>query len=164
MERYFIGRLKRINEAKYLFFNIIKMNPDTLEKNKNNGKYEIGKLIFQNNFNYIFGNDYKYINIPRYIMIFIDREKSHNNTSGKSFPTKFTINIKEALEYLICGFIIRKIENNQERFISIYLIKKGKINEWKLSEGDNIKKFENEDEAIKYSEGLIEMVFYKKKS
>ena len=88
MERYFIGRLKRINEAKYLFFNIIKMNPDTLEKSKNNGKYEIGKLIFQNNFNYIFGNDYKYINIPRYIMLFIDREKSHNNTSGKSFEKK----------------------------------------------------------------------------
>ena len=166
-EGYFNGRLdikeKNNDKGKHLF-NIMSINLDKCKKNENNN-YDIEKMISQNDFSDNLDNNYHYHYFQRYIIISIDRGKNYNNKSPISFPERFQVKNLNINPYLLTGFIIRKIINDEEKFFFVRQARgNGEHIKWKLlgknKQIENIE-FETKEEAKNYSDGLIEMLFYK---
>lgn len=178
-EDYFLGKtqITQTNNKIYEYqFNLLNLNLDKIEKDKNTNKFNIIINGFKDQFNC----EYNYLNIPRYLIIAIENERNDNKIFISDFPENFSIeNIKIVREnkenaytfnYGLSAILIRMIKDGAVKYISIYSKKKivkqenetKMIIDWYLSEDNSTKKLNNLKEEINYVvNGYIEMVFYK---
>ena len=144
------------NDIKSLY-NSFRVDLDKCSKDLITNKVNIS-LLFENLL--LKGDNLYYkenLTFPGYLVISINRGKNYLNTSDVSFPKEFTI---VPYIFILTGFVKRKIKNCKEYFISVY---NSENDIWMLSEENELKKI-NLDDEINNSDGLIEIIFYKKKS
>ena len=179
IEGYYLGKLEvelKSDPSKisnHIIFKIMNINTTKCQKYLNDNKeYDLVSII--NNRDFLDTEQFQYPNFkgfPRYLIFHI--EPGEDNTPLKiiNFPKgidPYKINFGkitfEKFEYILCGFIVKKVKEGEEQYVSIYSIKKGtnKFLEWKIAEGNSVKYLNNED-VMNYSEGTIEIILYKKK-
>ena len=145
---------------------------DTLSIKKSNSFIEIIKItdissmIKEIKFNYKI--------IPRYFAIPLWPGKNYQLNSKNNFLKEFKIEdedeeSKKKKKYVLTGYIIKKIINEDEQYIPIY--QKRKVEEtqkgrpaaveWRILERNTVENF-NEENLLDNSKGIIEIIFYKR--
>ena len=117
---------------------------------------------------------FKYKIIPRYLAISLWPDKNYQLNSKNNFFKEFKIEdedeeSKKKKKYVLSGYIIKKIKNGEEQYIPIFQKKKieeaqtgrPSLVEWRISEGNAVQNF-NEKMLLDNSEGIIEILFYKR--
>ena len=103
---------------------------------------------------------FNYKKIPRYFVISLINNNQCQLDSKMKFLTKFKD--EETNEnYILSGYVIKKIIDGKEQYIPIYLIQKENDLDYRSSEGNKIQKID-EQNLFNNSEGTIEVIFYKK--
>ena len=146
-------------EAKYYFKNIEnnmgfpKEDQDMQEECKLELKItDISSMLKDLKFNYK--------KIPRYFVISLIKNNQYQLDSKMKFLTKFKD--EETNEnYILAGYIIKKIIDGKEKYIPIYLRQIKNELEYRSSEGKKIQKID-EQNLFDNSEGTIEVIFYKR--
>ena len=103
---------------------------------------------------------FNYKKIPRYFVISLIKKNQYQLDSKMKFLTKFKD--EETNEnYILAGYIIKKIIDGKEKYIPIYLRQIKNELEYRSSEGKKIQKID-EQNLFDNSEGTIEVIFYKR--
>ena len=103
---------------------------------------------------------FNYKKIPRYFVISLIKNNQYQLDSKMKFLTKFKD--EETNEnYILAGYIIKKIIEGKEKYIPIYLRQIKNELEYRSSEGKKIQKID-EQNLFDNSEGTIEVIFYKR--
>ena len=103
---------------------------------------------------------FNYKKIPRYFVISLIKNNQYQLDSKMKFLTKFKD--EETNEnYILAGYIIKKIIDGKEKYIPIYLRQIKNELEYRSSEGKKIQKID-EQNLFDNSEGTIEVIFYKR--
>ena len=103
---------------------------------------------------------FNYKKIPRYFIISLIKNNQYQLDSKMKFLTKFKD--EETNEnYILAGYIIKKIIDGKEKYIPIYLRQIENELEYRSSEGKKIQKID-EQNLFDNSEGTIEVIFYKR--